>query len=193
MKFPGITLFIILIISLATQHLYAWEAEVGVRQQMPRIGVGEQEYEDESGNNRSIKPGVETTAIGFSYHIGIRFEEYSIDMDIADYKYDSSIDASNDAVTGDTQIEVKTIESRIGINYHLERELAGILVGLGLSRITETLESDDNTWTFQSTSPYLKVGCDLIFSAFRARYEQIYISMGEHSVQINSLGFFLVF
>lgn len=190
MKVPVIAFLFVILFGW---NSFAWEVEIGVRQQMPRIGVGEQEYEDDAGEKRSIKPEIETTAIGQAYHLGLRFESFFIDMDVSQFKYDSSIDASNDAVSTDTDITATTRETRIGVNYYLERELAGILAGGGFSQIEEILESNNNTWTHKTVSPYLKFGFDLIFYSFRVRYEQTYLGIGEHSVQINSIGFFLTF
>lgn len=171
-----------------SSNLWAWDLEVGARALIPRIGAGEQEYEDESGNKTTFKPEPESIVTGVSYHLGIRLGSYQIDFDASTFNYQSTLTADNDAVTEDTTIDAAIRERRLGVNYHLERELAGLFAGIGISDIEETLESDDRTWTFKTTSPYLKAGLDLILGNLILRYEQIYLSMGEHSVQINSGG-----
>lgn len=176
-----------------TQTALAWDLEIGARSLLPRVGANYQEYEDESGTTHSIKPTAETTATGFSYHLGIRIDDFSIDYDVSEFSYDSVIPATNQAVSEETEIESKITEQRLGVNYHIERELAGMFAGIGISQAEEVLTSALNKWTYQTTTPYLKVGLDLILGGWRLRYEQIYLSLGEHSVQINSAGILLVF
>ena len=189
-----IGLFVLLLtFCFIAQASYALDIELGYRRLIPRIGVGEQEYENESGDKQEIKPIVDSTALGQSYHFGLRIEEYSIDLDHSEYEYDSTLKANTGIVASDTEMTARTEENRIGVNYHLERELAGVFAGIGISSIVETLETDDEDWVFKTYSPYFKLGADLIFGALRARYEQIYLSIGEHSVQINSFGILIVF
>jgi hypothetical protein len=183
---------ICLLLSLS-QKAKAWDLEIGVRSLLPRIGANYQEYKDKSGETHLIKPTAETTATGFSYHLGLRINDYSIDYDASEFGYDSSIEATNEAVTEETEIRSKITEQRLGVNYHIERELAGMFVGIGFSNAKEELTSAMNSWTYETTTPYLKVGLDLILGVLVIRYEQIYLSLGEHSVQINSAGLLLIF
>ena len=171
--------------------LFAWSLEFGYRRLMPKIGVSQQSYEDEAGSTHTIKPTVEDTALGQSALLGIKLETYSIDLEQSEFKFDSTINAANEAVAVDTAISCTISEQRLGVNYHIERDLAGLYGGIGISSVVETLESSEAKWVFKTTSPYFKFGFDLILDSWIVRYEQVHLSIGEHNVRINSLGILL--
>ena len=189
--FPVALVFLLILCRIPSA--FAWNLEIGARSLLPRIGAKEQEYTDKNGDKQTIKPKAETTATGYSYHLGLRLADYSIDLDSSEFGYESSIDASNPAVTETSAIKSKITENRIGINRHLERELAGIYAGVGISNAKEELSSSTNSWVYTTNTPYFKFGIDLILGLLVIRYEQLYMSLGAHSVQINAAGLLLVF
>ncbi len=182
--------FVLSIIPLA--NAYAWSLEIGIRALIPRIGAGVQKYEDKEGNKATFKPKAESTATGQSYHLGLRLESWQVDYDSSKFTFDSSIKAG-DVVSADTDLECTITENRLGINYHIERELAGAFAGLGYTSVKEEIKSDDNTWTREESRPYLKSGIDLIINSITLRYEMLIYSIGEHNIQVNSLAFLVVF
>lgn len=185
------TLFLVVTI-FPLVNVHAWDLEIGVRALIPRIGTGVQEYEDKDGNKDTFKPTVESTATGQSYHLGLRWDAWQLDYDNSEFTFDSSL-AAGAVVPVDTDLEVTITENRLGINYHIERELAGLFAGLGYTSIKEEIKSDDNTWVLEASRPYLKGGIDLIINSITLRYEMIAYSLGEHNIQVNSLAFLLVF
>lgn len=193
-KMKVIRLFVLffIVFMLPMANTYAWDLEIGVRALIPRIGTGVQEYEDKDGNKNTFKPKVESTATGQSYHLGLRLDSWQLDYDSSKFTFDSSL-AAGDVVPVDTDLECTITESRLGINYHIERELAGLFAGAGYTSVKEEIKSDDNTWVLEESRPYLKTGFDLIINSITLRYEMIVYSLGEHNIQVNSLAFLLVF
>ncbi len=178
---------------MQSSTVFAWDFVVGYKRLLPRLGVSEQEYERESGGNFDIKPVVNNTVLGQSLLLAIKFETISVELEQSEYKYDSTIPATHAAVSEETDIECNTVENRLGITYNIERELAGIYAGVGLSSAKETLKSSSDKWEYQGISPFFKFGIDLILGSLIARYEQIHSSVGNHTVRVNSIGLLLAF
>ncbi|MBU3917905.1 hypothetical protein KKA14_20450 [bacterium] len=173
--------------------VFALDLEIGYKRLMPKLGIKEQEYEKDTGEKNMIKPEVESTAVGQSFTLGIRFESISFHLENSEYTYDSHISADNAAVTEATEIECKTSENRFSINYNLERDLAGIYAGIGVSNSEEVLKSNSNEWVSKATSPLIKVGINLILDSWRLQYEQIYLSLKKHSIRVDSIGILFYF
>lgn len=188
MKIYKLILVITGAIIIYAPTVLAWDVEFGYRRLMPRIGAGTQEYLDENKNRADIHPTVENTAIGQSYLLGIKFGNLSLDFEKSEYTYLSTLPSDSNLVTADTEIENTITEQRVGINYHIERELAGVFAGLGFTEFKERLASDSDEWTYKTTTPYFKFGFDLILGAWIARYEQVHFEAGEHTIRVNSFG-----
>jgi len=160
---------------------------------LPQMTVDKQIYTDKSNQKHTFAPVLESVAAGFSYHLGLRVDDFSIDLDSSAFEYISIIEASHNAVTEDTDVNCTVSEARYGVNYHVERELAGIFAGIGISNVREELKFDSNDWTYSATTPYLKIGFDFILGTLVIRYEQIYMTVGKHSLQTTSGGILFVF
>lgn len=193
MKQKGFIILFLIFLVWIPSTIFAWSLEFGYKRLMPRLGVSQQTYEDETGQKHDIKPTVEGTALGSSLLLGLKLETYSIELEQSLFEFSSVIDASNSAVSQETPINSTITEQRIALNYHIERELAGLYGGVGISTFEETLESSLETWTFKSYAPFFKFGFDLILDAWIVRYEQVHLEMGDHIVRINSLGVILAF
>ncbi len=186
-----IIIFCLLPVQIPT--VFALDLEIGYKRLMPKLGIKEQEYEKDTGETNSIKPNVESTAVGQSFSLGIKFESLSLHLENSEYTYDSHISADNAAVAVDTEIECKTSENRFSVNYNLERDLAGIYAGIGVSSSEEVLKSETNEWNSKATSPLFKFGINLILDSWRLQYELIYLSLKKHSVRIDSIGILFYF
>lgn len=167
---------------------YAWNLQLGVHHLMPKLWTGEQTYEDRSGNKLKFKPVIDKTIVGQTASIGFFYENVLFNYEQGQYGYDTQIPATNSAVADATDAEIEIREQRLGASYHLERELAGLYAGIGMTREQETVSTRQNKWRFEKTVPFFKFGIDLIFGSWRIRIEQIHFSYGEHSAKINSAG-----
>lgn len=173
--------------------LYAWDFQIGYQSLMPKIGAREQEYKSDSGDDLTFKPRIEETIIGNSVQIGVKFDDYLIHYEQSEFNYQSTIPADNAAVTQDTPVDGKIKEQRLSFNYNLERDLAGVYVGLGISSAKEELSSTDKAWLFSGNSPLFKFGIDLILGNFRVRTERIMLYIGKHYLKVDSMGLYMTF
>lgn len=160
---------------------------------MPKLGTGKQEYTGSDDTKIQLDPVVLNTIVGQGVSIGIYDEPLQYYLEYFKYNYDSLLPVENPAVTADTDIEIKITEIHLGINYHLERELAGIYSGIGISSLKEELTQNDGTWTFETYTPYIRLGLDMIFGNIRIRGEQLHFSFGNHYSKTSILGIIIVF
>lgn len=170
---------------------YAWNLQLGIHHLMPKLWTGHQSYESSSGEKLEFEPVIDETITGQTVSIGFFYQNFLFHFEQGKYSYDTQIPADNEAVTVDTDAEVEIMEQRLGINYHLERELAGIYVGAGITREQETVSTSRNEWQYEENVPFFKFGIDMILGAWRIRVEQIHYSLGEHAVKISSAGLLL--
>ncbi len=160
---------------------------------MPKLGTGEQEYTGTGGTRIQLDPVVLNTIVGQGFSIGIHEEPLQYYLEYFQYSYDSLLPAENSAVSVDSELEIKITEIHLGVNYHLERELAGIFSGIGISNLKEELNKNDGTWTFETYTPYIRFGLDMIFGGIRIRGEQLHFSFGKHYSKTSILGIVIVF
>jgi len=168
---------------------FAWGLEIGYQRLMPKLGTKEQEYKAQTGANQSFKPKVEDTILGQSFTVGLKLAEYLIQYEMVDYSHSATIPAAVLGTLLDTEVDSTIIEKRLGVSYHLERELAGVFLGAGISAVEEKLVGSDNEWTFSGNTVFLKYGIDLmLLDIFKVRAEQIHFTIGAHNALINSFG-----
>ncbi|MCP4750992.1 MAG: hypothetical protein GY866_08870 [Proteobacteria bacterium] len=186
---------LILAVFLCSQSsaVYAWGIEIGYNRLMPKLGTKEQEYEGLAGSKLHFKPRIEQTILGHSITMGFMYENFLFLYDQSQFDFEAAIPAENEAVTTDTDVEGKVTERRFGVNYHIERELAGVFMGVGLTNVEEELSGGGSKWTYKTITPYLKYGIDLIIGSFRVRTEQIHYKLGNHSAKVNSMGLLFTF
>ncbi|MFH2132732.1 MAG: hypothetical protein ABIK68_20305 [bacterium] len=173
------------------QTACAWDLELGIHHLMPKLWTGEQRYENSSGSTLKFKPVIQKTITGQSVSVGLFWENLLIQIEQAIYRYETEIPASNIAVMNDTMARFEVTEQRLGISYHLERELAGVYAGIGMTREKEKIVTSSDEWQFEADVPYFKFGIDIILGAWRVRVEQIHYSFGKHSAKVGSLGILL--
>lgn len=188
LKYLG--LFLLFLLS-SYQTVCAWNLELGIHQLMPKLSSGEQRYINASGTDLRFKPVIEQTIIGQSANIGFVYENFSFHLEQAFYGYETTIPAENAAVIVDTAAEIEIKEQRVGLNYHLERELAGVFAGFGMTHEEERITIDGDEWIYEEDVPFLKLGIDMILGMWRVRIEQIHYSFGEHTVKVSSFGILL--
>ena len=187
-------LFVVTFLYLAVPVLHAWGLEIGYQRLMPKLGTKEQEYQSQTGQKITLTPRVEETILGQAYTIGLKLEEYLIQYEQVDYAYSTTIPAAALSTTQDTVVDSQINEKRLGLNYHLERDLAGIFLGVGITVIEEKLISIDNEWIYTGATAYLKYGLDMmIMSMLKVRAEQIHFRIGVHNAAINSFGLVFYF
>ena len=168
---------------------FAWGLEIGYQRLMPKLGTKEQEYKDQTGSKQSFKPKVEDTILGQSFTIGLKLAEYLIQYEMVDYSHSATIPAAVLGTLLDTEVDSAITEKRLGVSYHLERELAGVFLGAGFSAVEEKLVGSDNEWIFSGNTVFLKYGIDLmLLDIFKVRAEQIHFTIGAHNALINSFG-----
>ncbi len=188
LKYLGI---LILLLLLNQQTANAWNFELGVHQLMPKLWTGNQKYENTTGGQLKFKPVIQKTISGRSASIGFIYESFSFQLEQVAYQYDSDIPQAYAALTTDTTAKIEVKEQRVGVSYHLERELAGIFAGIGMTREEERFSIGGDTWVYEADVPFGKIGIDLILGAWRVRIEQIHLIIGKHSSKVNSLGILL--
>ena len=173
---------------------FAWGLEIGYQRLMPKLGTKEQEYKDQAGVNQSFKPKVEDAILGQSFTIGVKLAEYLIQYEMVDYSHSATIPGAALGTLLDTEVDSNITEKRLGVSYHLERELAGIFFGAGISAVEEQLVSSDNEWNFSGNTVYLKYGIDMmLLDIFKVRAEQVHFRIGVHNALINSFGIVFFF
>ena len=182
-------LLLIVLFAFLVPDIFAWGVEIGYQRLMPKLGTKEQEYKDQTGAKQSFKPKVEEAILGQSFTIGLKLAEYLIQYEMVDYSHSATIPAAVLGTPLDTEADSNITEKRLGVSYHLERELAGIFLGAGFSAVEEQLVSSDNEWNFSGNSIYLKYGIDLmVLDIFKVRAEQVHFRIGAHNALINSFG-----
>ena len=167
---------------------YGWDLQFGYHRLKPLIGADNRDYDGSGGSKISFKPEPNNTAIGQSFTFGVVIDEYSIQIEQGEFAYSSNIPASNADLSGDTEAEVLFLEKRLGVNYHFERELAGIYVGTGFSNEKETISTSSGEWSSTSTVPFVKFGLDVILNGWRLRAEQLHLWLQPHVVRVVSVG-----
>jgi len=183
-------LFLVLLLIFQTPG-YAWDLHLGVHHLLPKLWTGEQQYEGANGQDLLFKPVINKTISGQSVSVGLFFDSILIQVEQARYRYETAIPAENEAVTVDTQAEFEVTEQRLGVSYHLERELAGVIIGVGITREKEKISTSQNDWLFEADVPFFKFGIDLILAPWRIRLEQMHYGFGEHSAKVSSVGILL--
>ncbi len=184
---------LILLLLMNQQTATAWNLEFGVHQLMPKLWTGEQKYENATGGQLKFKPVIQKTITGQSVTIGFIYESFAFQLEQAAYQFESDIPIEYAALTTDTTAKIKIQEQRVGVNYHLERELAGIFAGIGMTREQEKITTGGDTWVYETDVPFGKAGIDLILGAWRIRIEQIHFSFGKHSAKVSEVGILLYF
>ncbi len=180
-------LFLVLLLVSQTP-VYAWDLHLGVHHLMPKLWTGEQQYEGSDDRKLLFKPVINKTITGQSVSVGLFFDSFLIQIEQARYRYVTSIPAENEAVTIDTQADSEVTEQRLGVSYHLERELAGVHIGIGITREKEKISTSQNEWLFEADVPFFRFGIDLILTPWRIRVEQMHYGFGEHSAKVSSAG-----
>jgi hypothetical protein len=188
LKYLGI-LILLLLVNQPTAN--AWNLELGAHQLMPRLWTGEQKYENATGGQLKFKPAIQKTISGQSVSLGLVYENLTFQLEQVAYQYISDIPTQYATFTTETTTKVDVKEQRVGVNYHLERELAGIFVGIGLTREEEKIAAGGDAWFYETDVPYGKLGIDLILGAWRIRIEQIHFVFGKHSAKVSSIGILL--
>ena len=182
---------VILLLLINHRTANAWDLELGVHQLMPKLWTGAQKYESGTGGQLKFKPVIQKTISGRSASIGFIYESFSFQLEQSAYHYDSDIPQAYAALTTDTTVKIEMKEQRVGVSYHLERELAGIFAGIGMTREEERFTIGGDTWIYEADVPFGKIGVDLVLGAWRVRIEQIHLIIGRHSSKVNSLGILL--
>jgi hypothetical protein len=190
LKYLGILLLLLL---MNQRTANAWSIELGVHQLIPKLWTGEQKYENGTGGQLKFKPVIQKTITGQSASIGFIYENFAFQLEQVAYQYQSDMPTEFSSPTSDTNAKIGIKEQRIGVNYHLERELAGIFVGIGITHEEEEIEAGGDTWLYETDVPFGKFGIDLILEAWRIRFEQTHFSFGEHSAKVSSAGILLYF
>ena len=188
LKYLGI---LILLLLINQQTANAWDLELGVHHLMPKLSTGEQKYENASGAELKFKPVINKTITGQSASIGLIYEKFAFQLEQVSYQYESDILTEYAAVINGTSAKIEMKEQRVGVNYHLERELAGLFAGIGMTRETEKITTGGGEWIYEADVPFIKIGIDLILNSWRIRIEQVYFSFGEHSSKVSSFGILL--
>ena len=182
-------LLLFVLLCFFVSDLFAWGLEVGYQRLMPKLGTKEQEYSDQDAEKISFKPKVDETISGQSFSIGLKLEEYLIQYEQVIYLHRATIPSAALGTAEDTEADSTITEKRLGVSYHLERELAGIYGGVGISAVEEELESSNNKWKYSGNSVYLKYGIDLmVLENVKIRAEQIHFYIGAHNAFVDSLG-----
>lgn len=181
-------LFGIFLIFGITNTTYGWDFQFGYHRLKPLIGANDRDYEDGNGSIINFKPEPKNTAIGQSFTLGVVVDEYSIQIEQGEFSYLSDISASNTDLSGDTEAEVQFLEKRIGVNYHIQRELAGFYIGGGISSGEETITTSSGKWSTTSTIPFIKFGLDVIIGDWKLRSEQLHLWIGPHTIRVVSVG-----
>ncbi len=184
---------ILLLLIFCSRPVYAWNLTLGIHHLMPKLWTGEQTYESSSGDTLEFKPTINKTITGQSASIGFVYENFLFQFEQGLYRYETEIPATNASVSSDTKADIEIMEQRLGVNYHLERELAGLFIGVGMTREIEKVSTAQDEWRFEADVPFFKFGIDLIMNSWRIRIEQIHYSFGEHSAKVSSAGILLYF
>lgn len=182
---------LLLLLLLGSRPALAWNLQLGIHHLMPKLWTGEQTYRSDAGPDLKFKPVINKTITGQTASIGFFYENILFHFEQGQYHYRTDIPAGTGALTTDTSAKVEIMEQRLGINYHLERELAGLFVGVGMTREQEKVNTSQDQWQFEDDVPFLKFGIDLILGAWRIRVEQVHYTFGEHSAKISSAGILL--
>ena len=178
-----------LLCSLWALPLWAFDLEVGLQRSKPQIGYHTQTYQGES-TNLTFQPDGEETILGRSVTLGIGFENWLIETETATYQTSTlMIDSQGNAVTLYPQFQ----ESRLGVFFRQDRELAGFFLGGGIENYQEQFTYLDSLYKNKGQAPYFKGGLALIFGAVRIRAEQVHSKIGQHNLKTNSIGLLLHF
>jgi len=184
-RFILLGIFLIFGISSAA---YGWDLQFGYHRLKPLIGADNRDYEGAGDSTISFKPEPKNTAVGQSFTFGVVIDEYSIQLEQGEFSYLSDVPISNTDLSGDREAEVEFLEKRIGVNYHIQRELAGLYIGTGISKEEETITTSSGEWSATSTIPFIKLGLDVILGDWKLRSEQIHLWVGPHVVRVVSIG-----
>ena len=175
------------------QPVRAVDFQIGVQRLYPVLGTNKQKYKENNGNKLSFKPHIEENIPGQAVNIGLKFENFAINLESNEFTYESTIDSDNPLVEDDLPVDGKVTSSRLSLSYHWERELAGVYLGGGISNDTETVTASSREWTAESQNPFFRVGFDLIFGIWRIRADQLMYSIDQHKAKIYSLGIQFLF
>lgn len=188
-RIGSVLLFLIAI--CCSRPACAWNLQIGVHHLMPKLWTGSQQYRNNSGDTLKFAPDINKTITGQAASVGFFYENILFHFEQGAYRYTTDIPESNRAVSEDTNADVEVMEQRLGVNYHLERELAGLYAGIGITREKEKVRFFSSDWIFEEDVPFFKFGIDMIFGAWRIRVEQIHYSFGAHSAKVSSAGLLL--
>lgn len=167
---------------------YSWDLVLGMNRIYPKLGMNEQTYEGSSGGDLTFKPTISDSTIGGSFYAAIKLESTFWELERGKIYYETTIPASNSAVSEEVDIKAEINEERLSFNLFQERELAGIFLGIGVSREEEILKGSGREWKYTTITPFVRFGLELIFGMWRVRGDQIHMKIGEHNARINSLG-----
>jgi len=172
---------------------FAWDIRAGFQYLMPKLGPHEQEYESEEGQKARFTPEIDETIVGQGLGLGVGFGAYSVILEGSEFDYQLRIPEDEQIQMGGAKAIGAIAERRLGIYYHLERDLAGLLVGFGVTEERETLSTEMTQWSYETITPFGAFGIDIIFGGLRLRLQQTHYGIGNHTVKVNSLGAWLVF
>ncbi|MDX2471028.1 MAG: hypothetical protein QNL04_10680 [SAR324 cluster bacterium] len=182
-----VSLFIVF--SLAS-NLMALDLQVGTKRLKPYIDSQKQEYESKSGT-LTYKPNPTSTIYGTSVYLGAQMDEWAYIYETSEWEYPSEL--TQTGATTATNITMTNKETKLGVNYVQERELAGYHLGLGFANYEESFTLEGVNYKFTTTTPYLRIGLDLIFGMLHVRADQTQMQAGEHNLKTNAIGIIFSF
>ena len=179
---------IIFILLIIKTPIYAWDLEIGSQRLRPQLTTAIQEYKTNDGQLLTTNPSFNDTIYGTSLFINLVIDQFIYQYETTNFTYNTVIPSSNSIVLIDTSVKGDISEQRLGFYFQQKRELAGYYVGVGISKEEEKIFLNDQNWIFETITPYLKGGIDLIINDFQIRTEQSHYKIGKHDVRMNSLG-----
>ena len=168
----------------------ALDLQVGTKRLKPYIDSQSQAFESTQGN-LTYKPNPTSTIYGTSVYLGVQIDDWAYIYETSEWEYPSELTQVDATVA--TSITMKNTETKFGVNYVQERELAGYHLGLGVANYEESFTLEGVEYKFTTSTPYLRIGLDLIFGMLHVRADQTQMRAGKHNIKTNAIGFIFSF
>jgi hypothetical protein len=182
-----------LLLSLWAVPSQAWDIRVGYHYLVPKLGTRSQDYQASDSRTLTYTPESEAFINGHSLSLGVGIDALSVVAERSVFSFTTKISETQQEAMGDTEARCTVEENRLGVYYHLERELAGVLVGGGLTMQRESVTTATDRWLYEGITPFGAFGFDIIFGSLRTRFQQTHYGIGQHTAKINSFGLLLYF
>ena len=123
--------------------------------------------------------------MGQTLTIGLGFDHLLVEMASAQFGYKSRYQPDD---TTNIVVEPQVAENRLGVFFREERDLAGFLLGGGVTQYQESIDLQGTNYTQSGNQIYLKAGLVLIFGSIQVRADQVQTKLGELLLQTSSVG-----